>query len=298
MNLFLKIFSLAFLLFLLGSCATSHPLTPGEEQAKSGESVGVVESQASVQLASNIVSILGGVTTDADFSFFVQAEDGRTIHYDRGASGMDTEYESASTSKWVTTTIILSLVERGFLSLDSRPQDFISWWPISAGDPLYNIRLRDLLSFTSGLVTEPGGLDTMDNPFGTPSNCARAIALSNANNGKTPATEFWYASTHLQVAGYMAVLARGAADWQEVFKEFQDRTGYFPTAKYDLPSAKNPRLAGGMHWNANEYVSFIRASYYKRILTPSMHDLARSDQLVGMSVPFLGSPIRMRLGED
>lgn len=211
---------------------------------------------------------------------------------------MSTVYESASTSKWVTATIILSLVDRGFLSLDDRPQDFISWWPIGASDPLYNIRLRDLLSFTSGLVVEPGGLDSMDNPFGTMSNDVRAIALSNAGNGKTPATEFWYASTHLQVAGYMAVLARGAVDWQEVFKEFQARTGLFSTAQYDLPSVKNPRLAGGMHWSGNEYFRFIKAYYDKQILSPAMHDLAISDQLIGKSVPFFGSPIRMRLGQD
>ena len=65
---------------------------------------------------------LAVVNTDADFSLVLESFDGRRYHYARGGATPARSYESASTSKWVSAAVILSLVDRGFLSLESRPR--------------------------------------------------------------------------------------------------------------------------------------------------------------------------------
>lgn len=82
-------------------------------------------------------------------------------------------------------------------------------------------------------------------------------------------TRFQYSSTHLQIAGLMAMKAKAAPSWTTLFDAWKTKSGLFPTATYDLPSATNPRLAGGMHWTANEYLGFLRALAKGQILKPA-----------------------------
>ncbi|MFZ6819607.1 serine hydrolase [Undibacterium sp. Ji22W] len=215
------------------------------------------------QLESEMNSQLAQISTDTDFSFAVEREDGRRYMYQRGSSRMQTLYESASTSKLVSAVIILRLIEQGYLKLDDKPQDRINAWPIAAGAPLASMNLANLLSFTSGLTEEPLCINAGFMNF---ESCVSTIANSNANNQIVPGTEFYYASTHLQVAGLMAIKARGVASWQEVFGEFKQQTGLFKNASYDLPSLNNPRLAGGMHWSGEEYLEFLSALKKGRLL--------------------------------
>ena len=147
-------------------------------------------------IAREIKTVLAAAPTDTDFSFFIETASGRRLSYDRGASRMTTSYESASTSKWVTAVIILREVQRGSLSIDSRPQDLIPGWNVTPSDPLAAITLGDLLSFTSGLVQEPACI----NGRADFEECVRRIADVNVGNGKVPGAEFDYGSAHLQVA--------------------------------------------------------------------------------------------------
>ena len=207
---------------------------------------------------------------------------------------MDTAYESASTSKLVSAVIILRLVEQGYLNLTDHPQDYIPGWPITSSDPLYNITLAQLLSFTSGLTIEPlcQNLPTAD--FAS---CVNTIATSNAHNGITPGTQFYYASTHLQVAGLMAMHARGLATWQAVFDEFRSQTGLFPHGSYDLPSTTNPRLAGGMHWTGTEYLAFLKALKSNTLLSASsMAEFLKDRTANGVTLVY--SPAMDAIGED
>ena len=144
--------------------------------------------------------------TDADFSLLITANNGHKFSHSRGTSTATTVYRSASTSKWVTAAVILSLVEDGILSLDDHPQNFISTWPTSGN--LSQIQLRHLLAFTSGLSEEPL---CINGPLQDFASCVDQIATLNAG-APTPGTEFYYSSSHLQVAGQMAVRAAAAAD--------------------------------------------------------------------------------------
>jgi CubicO group peptidase (beta-lactamase class C family) len=209
-------------------------------------------------------STLAQTSTNADYTLLMESFDGRSYSHSRGNSSGQTRYESASTSKWVTAATILSLVDRGFLSLDSHPQDFIDFWRLPADHPANSLTLRQLLDFTSGFYDEPlcENLPTAD--FTT---CVENIFQKNLAYRIPPGTQYYYSSTHLQIAGLMAIRARGFSTWGQVFDEFRARTGLFPTSSYDLPSASNPRLAGGMHWTGEEYLGFLRALAHRQVLS-------------------------------
>jgi len=248
---------------------------------------------STAQLEADMDAVLALTASEVDFSYSLERQDGRRYNFNRGGSTLQTSYESASTSKLVSAVIILRLVEQGYLKLTDRPQDRIGSWPIGGGDSLYNLTLAQLLSFTSGLTAEPLCLNVGGFDFET---CVTNIANNNAGNGITPGQKFFYASTHLQVAGLMAVKARGVANWQNVFAEFKTQTGLFPTATYDLPSASNPRLAGGMHWSGAEYLAFLKALRDGALLnTASMSELL-ADHTATATIVY--SPAIAGLGED
>ena len=199
---------------------------------------------------------LAQAESEVDFSFAVERNDGRRYTFNRGASTLQTVYESASTSKLVSAVIIMRLVEQNYLSLADKPQDHIAGWPIASGETLYPMTLAQLMNFTSGLTEEPACLNDANSDLKT---CVISIANTNAGRGITPGSQFFYAATHQHVAGLMAVKARRMASWQDVFAEFKAQTGLFSTTTFDIPSLSNPRIAGGMHFTGEEYLAFLRA---------------------------------------
>lgn len=213
---------------------------------------------STVQLEADLDALLALTASEVDFSYALERADGHRYSFNRGVSTLQTSYESASTSKLVTAVIILRLVEQGYLNLADRPQNRLTAtvWPIANTDSLYSMTLSNLLSFTSGLTDEPLCLNSGILDF---ESCVTNIANTNAANGITPGQEFYYASTHLQVAGLMAIKARGVANWQDVFTEFKTQTGLFATSTYEFPSASNPRLAGDMLWTGEDYMAFLKA---------------------------------------
>jgi len=149
-----------------------------------------------------------------------------------------------------------------------------------------------LLSFTSGLANEPRCINLGGSDFET---CVANIATRN-NDSTTPGEEFYYSGSHLQVAGLMAIKASGLLSWQDVFEQFQSETGLLSSARYDLPSSGNPRLGGGMHWTAEEYLEFLEALYKEDILTTELINQMTSDQINEATVEY--SPIIEAIEED
>jgi len=227
------------------------------------------------------------ITTEPAFTLLLEAEDGRRFTHSHAGSTATTPYDSASTSKWVTATVILELVDQGVLSLDTKASDLISFW----NDP--NVELRHLLSFTSGYAEAPFCLNLPGADFAT---CAWKIYDDNVASPAPAGTEYEYESTHLQVAGLMAIEASGSSDWGEVFDGFKTRTGLFPNSVYDLPSAQNPRLAGGMTWTGEDYHGFLRALFSGAVLEDATRAELFADQRGSAVVVY--SPVYAALGED
>ena len=237
-----------------------------------------------VSIEERLHQALDSVDTSSDFTLLVESADGSQFIHNRGASTATTSYRSASTSKMVTAAVILLLVQQGILSLDDHPQDYLTFWPNTGNHSA--IELRHLLSFTSGLNSE---LLCLNVPNASFSSCVETI-LENNSDIPVPGDEFYYAGTHLQVAGLMAIRASGMNNWTELFDYFKSETQLFTNAEYDLPSTNNPRLAGGMHWQAIEYLEFLSALYHNQILSSVLLDAMSSDQLDNANIIY--SPIK------
>jgi CubicO group peptidase (beta-lactamase class C family) len=229
---------------------------------------------------------LSQANTEVDFSFAVEKKDGRRYVFNRGASTMQTAYQTASMSKMIAAVIILRQVELGALSLDAKPQDFISSWPVSTSDPLAGMTLAQLLSLTSGLSID---VSCMDSPTANFETCVKTIASSNIGNGMAAGQQFSYADAHHQVAALMAVKARGVTGWQDLFAEFQTQTGLFPNSTFDIPSASNPRIAGGMNVTGADYMDFLTALKKGALLNASSMSNMLADHVGSLPIKF--SPI-------
>lgn len=241
-----------------------------------------------------MTTILTNVTTDTDFAFSLERSDGRAFNFSRGSATMTTSYASASTSKLVSAVIILRAVDKGYLTLTTKPQSLISGWPIMNSDSLYNMTLAHLLSFRSGLRQEANCLNVGISNFET---CVTNIANANIGNGVTPGAEFYYSGTHMQVAGLMAIKATpSATSWQSLFSTFKSETGLFPTGTYDLPSSSNPRLAGGMHWTGAEYLAFLKKLKAGQLLSNNLMNQLLTDQTAAATIG--SSPAVDGLNED
>jgi CubicO group peptidase (beta-lactamase class C family) len=227
------------------------------------------------------------VTTDPDLTLLLETHDGRRFTHSHGASTATTVYESASTSKWVAAAVLLDLVDQGALTLDSKPHDLIDFW---TGEDA--ITLRHLLSFRSGFNSEPPCINSRVNDYAA---CTRDIYDLNLPAGIAAGAQFYYASTHLQIAGLMAMKVTGKS-WAEIFAAWQARTGLFPNGAFDLPSAKNPRLAGGMHWSGEEYLAFLRALEEGSILSAQMRMELFANERADATVAY--SPTVVGLDED
>ncbi len=277
-----SLFFFSIVLGIMSGCSRSDKVTSA-----------TCTDQQLAQLEQDMITTLATASTDVAFTLMLESADGRAFSYSTGTSTGTTSYESASTSKLVTAVAILSLVDRGYLTLDSKPQDLISFWTPTMGNPASGITLRHLLSFTSGFETEPACLNVGIANFNT---CVQNIYNTNINNNIAPGSEFYYSSTHLQIAGLMAINARGYSTWTEVFDEFKSSTGLFSHSTYDLPSANNPRLAGGMHWTGEDYLAFLQALYSGQILSANMRTELWSNQRGAAAV--VNSPVLAAMEED
>ncbi len=263
------------------------------DSVRSGDSGQIDAPQTSDQVAAieqQLRSGLNAYPADTDFTLMLETTSGRQFVHSVGQSTVDTVYQSASTSKLVTAAVIMFFVEKGRLGLGDHPQDYIATWPTEGN--LSKITLAELLNFTSGLVIEPACIHSAQFDF---TDCVAIIAAANELSA-TPGASFKYNSTHMQVAGLMLVKALGYSGWDQVFAEFKNATGLFATSEYDLPSLSNPRLAGGMHWTAAEYMAFLRAIYERKVVSQATLDLWFQDYSIASELK--DTPIVDGIGQE
>lgn len=208
----------------------------------------------------------------------------------------------ASASKLVASMLLLDLVAAGELSLESTTGSVLGWDGVRG-----TITLRQLLSFTSGMVTE--NLCTI-NPFITLTECVNAIA--NTGLVATLGTRFDYGSTHLAVAARMAELATGER-WNTLFRaRLADPLGLSQSAQfYALPNQAlgtlNPLVAGGLRISSREYGALLALAFHKgssggvTVGTPALFDAMAREPFPSVAIGnspavSLGTPFRYGLG--
>ncbi len=244
----------------IAGCDEAKPGTAADAHTGDGVGSECASLEARISSKLDLAAMDTAISSTPDFTLLLETDGGKTYAHSHGDSSSSTRYESASTSKLVSAVIILDLVDQGVLSLDTKAHDLLPFWTEST------VTLRQLLAFTSGFYDEPLCVNSASFDFET---CVENIYTRNSASAPAAGSEFYYSSTHLQVAGLMAMKAVGAASWNEIFDAWKARTGLFATSTYDLPSASNPRLAGGMHWTADEYLAFLRALDQGALLEPA-----------------------------
>lgn len=235
--------------------------------------------------------------SNESFTLRLANAQGVFFNHSIGDSSENTRYESASTSKLITSTIILDVVENSALGLASHPQEFLDMWTADSADFRSRITLRHLLSFTSGLQSPSNDPFCLSNPSATMPTCVFNIYTSAADNTYEPGNEFIYGGVHLQVAGLMAIRAAESAvgesnwTWQEMFSAFKNKhPELLANSSYDLPSSDNPRLAGGMHWTAADYVDFLGRLATGELLSAASLAQLQTDHTSQASVNITYSP--------
>ncbi len=299
--------ALSLIAVLLAHCGKSE--APAKASSADEPSCEELAAQLESEMSATLDTVAADttITSDPNFAVLLKADDGREYTHACGSSSLSQSYESASTSKWVAAVVILTEVDRGSLSLDSNAADVLgSFW-----SDAYPVTLRHLLSLTSGFSREacalgspPCSIQCVDLPNRDFADCVRDIY--DANVIAVPAlagTEFYYSPNHLQIAGLMATTSSAHSSWAQLFAQFQNTTGLFVSSAFDLPSATNPRLAGGMHWTAEDYLTFLWALYKNErpsdrgpFLTTSSWDELFKNQRGSAAVA--ASPIWDRLQED
>jgi len=160
----------------------------------------------------------------------------------------------ASASKMVTAAVLLRLVDQGLLTLDNTTGEILGWT-----DTRGSIKLRDLLSFTGGFVSDP--------PAGAEANTitladAADIIYHDATPAYTPGDYFYYdRGTHLRIAARMAQIVSGSKPWYQIFYEQlgqhlvwnQGYSNYYTGGNQNL----NPDPAGDLICTGLEYTRFL-----------------------------------------
>ncbi len=242
-----------------------------------------------------------------------------------------TALQAASTAKMVTAAVILDVISNPSLyppgngmvggrtlSLDSLARQFLpktgggTLWATTTGaiptnNRLFNVNLRHLLSFTSGLEEENGciGDTTL-----SPNECIPRLVTASVNivdNTSNANRTFFYDGAHLYVAAQMAVNASGLGSWAALFKRFKENHGVFQNSipspdianmgvgaffANSSPGTFSPNPAGAMQYRADDYASFLLKLAKGQIINTTLLDEMMSDQLGFLNTLVKYSPMQ------
>ena len=288
----------------------SYPVTPTASTTytlTASNSTANVQATAAVRVYdwSKLGSALDGFVSSATnppsgsvegYSFLLFDSSGTLYSRAAGDHSLATVEMLASASKLPSSLAILTLVDQGKLNLDTPVASYLH----NAGDPITwpgdkaAITMRMLLAHTSGL---PGLGDSQPNCLNQPvtstlQQCAQDIA--NATLVSQPGAEFNYGGADYQVAGYLATLISGAANWQAFFSSaIATPLGGIASYSYGDPAVmRNPRIAGGAVSNVSDYATILRMVQGggkfngAQVLSASTITTLTSNQIAGLPSTF------------
>lgn len=208
----------------------------------------------------------------------------------------------ASASKWMSGTLITSMLEQGQLHLDDSVGQYI---PTAPSDKR-GITLRQTFSFTSGLRSNLGTITPCVEDLRSTLTLAECVdSVLRGTLTTLPGSTLNYGSEGMHVGGRMAEVASGlsigsGSCWDSLFRRNVARplglvrTSWDITGLYDTD---NPRIDGGVYSTAEEYLVLTRMVLGKglldgrRILAEASIDSMLADQTRGARIgytPYLG----------
>ncbi len=205
---------------------------------------------------------------------------------------LDTVVPIASGSKWLSAATIMTLVDDGTLALDEPISTYV---PELRGKP-GSITLRQLLSFTSGLVDDDR-VPCAHDPAATMLACARTLVAAGVVH--EPGQAFRYGGQHLYVAGAIAEYVTGVPFAQLFHDRIAAPLGMDHTAfaqagtTGQLDDVTNPSPAGSAFSTMDDYARFLEMIVHggvapdgTRILQEATLAEMQSNQIDGVRYAF------------
>jgi len=209
-------------------------------------------------------------------------KDGRKLHeLYAGNYNPNTLRLIASSSKWLSAVVIMSLVDDGLMTLDD---------PVSLYFPQYytgqkgTITIRQMFSHTSGLPGDETA-DVLSNNNITLQQAAQIIATNNLI--AAPGTIFCYGGLSMQVAGACAEVASGQSWSTLVELRLKQPLGLTATT---YGNTSNPRIAGGASSTLYEYATVLQMLLNhglwgtNRVLSSNAVYVMQQDQTAGAQI--------------
>jgi serine-type D-Ala-D-Ala carboxypeptidase/endopeptidase len=265
-----KLIGLLVITGFFSGCATPTPVGPASWTAVD-DAVNAAASQFS-----------GGLTVE------VILPEGVVHSVSAGGFTNTTAVPVASSSKWVSATVILRLVDEGVFGtgpdhgLDTPTSALLT---DNGGQPwtgnLGNARLRHLLSFTTGITGDTSGVEICTSI----DQAVKLIYSTEAATAAVPGAYFYYGGNHLRIAARMAEIATNK-DWNTIVRdELGDPLGWPATYKFFATplGTTNYDPAGNLYIDGLEYAKFVclqlRKGLYgnNRLVPETLIDQQRTD---------------------
>ena len=198
----------------------------------------------------------------------------------------------ASASKWVSSAVLMRLVEQGVLTLEAPLNRYMP----ELGGHWANTTLRQLLNHSSGT----GEGHAVENPPSMPYR-EQFEHLIQKPVHSVPGVEFSYGGISMQIAGYVAEQASGKR-WSQLFDELVATPSGMEQSAYGHPfwhspgtEIHSPNLAGGLYASAQDYFNFLTALSPDvtgpRLLTDDSIGQMESDQTSTLVQNFRGPSV-------
>lgn len=182
-------------------------------------------------------------------------QNGEVIYRQQINMTTNTDLIIASSSKWLSASVIMSLVDEHKLSLDDPIGKYL---PIFNQYQKGNITIRQLFSLTAGFPADVSLDDFKTKPeYNKDLTLAQAVDSIAVHSPLTnaPGTTFNYCSTSMQIGGRIAEVVSGMS-WQALFDQKIAGPCHM-SAQYLQTSIQNPLMAGGAHTTAQDYLNFL-----------------------------------------
>ena len=151
----------------------------------------------------------------------------------------------------VVATLIMQLVEDGFMSLSSKPQDFLDFW--STDGRKSRVTLHSLLAFTSGFQGGFSDSPCLMDISASIANCTQQIHDRLDDLSVEPGTTFGYSNENLEIAAAMAEAATGMS-WSSLY----DRYLRIPlNISSSSVYSGNKGAAGNLRISAADYIKVL-----------------------------------------
>lgn len=175
--------------------------------------------------------------------------EGKLVHEKYfGAYSADTVIPIASSSKWLSGAVIMSLVDDKTLDLDKPIGDYLPSLP----DDKKRLTIRRLFSHTSGL---PSDVAAAENWLITMDQAAQRIG--EARLLAEPGAEFRYGQSSMQLAAAAACKVTGKS-WHELFESRIAAPCEMKHTQFGRrAAAPNPLVAGGASSTLRDYGNFL-----------------------------------------